>query len=240
MCLRYSTLLPALVALAGCGGGESGPIELLGTWDNAFGSDEVISATKWNSATIVEVDNTANVAITQSPADDMFTANKFSRVVWTEIAEDSFHYCITDFGKDSADAARSSVIVPDASAPDEKGCGGFSWTRAFKPIEVHGTFRSSFGGMETVTSTAWSGLAIRRFSNETNYAVVQSPPSDPFTPNKYSKLVWTEPSASGFWYCTVDFGKDTLAGALTSTKTADASSPDMTGCGGFSWTHLEL
>lgn len=239
MRLRYSPLLPALVALAGCGGGESGPIELVGTWDNAFGSDEIISATKWNSATIVEVDNAANVAITQSPADDMFTPNKFSRVVWTEVAQDSFHYCVTDFGKDSAEAARNGATTVDASAPDERGCGGFSWTRVFRPIEVRGSFRSSFGGMETVTSTSWSGIAIRRFSNQQNYAVVQSPPDDMFTPNKYSKLVWTEPTAAGFWYCTVDFGKATLSAAETSTQTADASDPDTTGCGGFSWTHLE-
>jgi hypothetical protein len=50
--------------------------------------------------------------------------------------------------------------------------------------------------------------------------------------------VWTEPRAGSFYYCFVDFGLATLELAQGSTGTANATSPDTTGCGMLSWTKL--
>ena len=69
-------------------------------------------------------------------------------------------------------------------------------------------------------------------------AVVQLPEDDEFNPNKYSRYVWTEPTNESFYYCTVDFGLETLDEALMSTTQADPSDPETGGCGGFAWTKL--
>jgi len=105
-------------------------------------------------------------------------------------------------------------------------------------IEIAGRYNSNFGGMETITSTSFNGTPIRKFSNATNFVVIQNPADSMFGPNLFSKIVWTEKSAGAFHYCFVDFGKETLVAAETSTQTADASMPDQTGCGMFSWTKL--
>jgi hypothetical protein len=59
-----------------------------------------------------------------------------------------------------------------------------------------------------------------------------------FNPSKFNRFVWTAITGGSFYYCTVDFGLATLNDALASTKTADDSDPDASGCGGFSWTKL--
>ncbi|MFO0722533.1 MAG: hypothetical protein U1E65_02040 [Myxococcota bacterium] len=238
---RGLAFLGTLFLATACGG-SAGPvhdtIELIGAWANDFGGDENITAAAWNEATIVEADNTNNTAVTQNPASDLFNPNKFNRVVWTEPTAEGFYYCVVDFGKLTAEAARTSTATFDAKSPATGGCGGFSWTHAVPPIEVQGVWSSSFGGMETVTSTSWNGVPIRKFANDKDYAVLQSPADDPYTPNLYSKIVWTELTNGKFWYCTVDFGKSSLLAAETTTKTADPSNPDQSGCGGFSWTRL--
>lgn len=105
-------------------------------------------------------------------------------------------------------------------------------------IEVAGTWNSNFGGSETITDDAWNGAAIIEFDNTTNFVVTQTPADSEFNPSKFNKLVWTEPANNAFYYCFVDFGRDTAEQARTSTQTADATEPASSGCGGFSWTEL--
>ena len=105
-------------------------IEIVGEWSDSFGGMPTISATKWAADTIVEFDNTKNIAIVQAAADDMFNPNKFSRYVWTDLKDGSFYYCTEVFGKDTAALAKSDPATSDATAPDAGGCGGaFPWTK---------------------------------------------------------------------------------------------------------------
>ncbi len=107
--------------------------ELIGTWATPYGTDDVITQTMWNKAKIVEFDNAANLGFTQEPADDPYNPNKFNKVIWTEPKNNSFYYCIVDYGKDSLALAKASTLTADASDPDNKGCGGsFPWTKATK------------------------------------------------------------------------------------------------------------
>lgn len=106
------------------------------------------------------------------------------------------------------------------------------------PIELAGTWTSSFGGTETITEKDWNGTTIVEVDNDGNAAYLQNPSTAQFFPGKFSKNVWTELSGNSFYYCTVAFGQDTLDRVKTSTQTADASSPDTKGCGGFGWTKL--
>ncbi|MBI5607581.1 MAG: hypothetical protein HY902_01725 [Deltaproteobacteria bacterium] len=107
--------------------------ELIGTWATPYGTDDVITQTTWNKAKIVEFDNAANLGFTQEPADDPYNPNKFNKVVWTEPKNNTFYYCMVDYGKDSLALAKASTLTADASDPDTKGCGGkFPWTKATK------------------------------------------------------------------------------------------------------------
>jgi hypothetical protein len=120
---------------AGEAGAPSESIEIAGTWTSNFDSTEIIDDESWSTdygtgptaVSIIEYSNEENVVITQNPDDDDFAPSLFSRSVWTEIENDSFNYCITDFGIETADEARELDTAPDPNDLDT-GCSGFSWT----------------------------------------------------------------------------------------------------------------
>lgn len=105
-------------------------------------------------------------------------------------------------------------------------------------LEVNGEWASTFGGVELVAQGMWGSAKVVEYSNADNWAVTQLPETDEFNPNKFNKLVWTEPVDGEFYYCWVDFGLDTADAAKASEKTADSSMPEADGCGGFPWTKL--
>ena len=214
------------------------PLEIRGLWVTPFETAEGITSHKWGTATMIEYDNKTNSAITQMPADDMWNPSKFSKIVWTELAEGSFHYCTVEFGLDTAEAARSSTKTADDSDPDNSGCGMFAWTKMSPPIEIRGSWTSNFGGEEVITPLMWGAASIKLFDNTANWSVTQNAADDMWNPSKFNKIVWTELADASFYYCTVDYGLDTLEAAKTSTQTADSSDPDNSGCGQFSWTKL--
>lgn len=139
----------------------------------------------------------------------------------------------------------------DHGDPDEgKGSGkdggaGSSADSGSKPsagddeLEIAGEWKGEFGD-ENISVEDWSGAMVVEFDNDHNVAYTQYPEDAEFNPGKFSKLVWTEPTDEGFYYCTLDFGLDSLADAKDSAKTADAKNPeDMGSCGMFAWTKLE-
>ncbi|MEQ9500810.1 MAG: hypothetical protein RIT81_28325 [Deltaproteobacteria bacterium] len=232
-------------ATGGCGGFPwtqlYHAIEIEGRYHSNFGGVEIISHEQFSFMTVVEFDNDANFAITQSPADDMFNPNKFSKIVWTEPANGGFFYCQVTFGEDTAEAAKNTTEMADDSNPTVDGCSGFPWTELGPTLEIEGEYDSNFGGTETITSDLWTSYdasVVREYDNDANIAYLQLPEDAMFNPDTFAKVVWTEPDGGAFYYCWVDFGFATLDEAKTSTKTWDASDPDNTGCGGFSWTKL--
>lgn len=215
-------------------------IEVTGRWANSYGFTEEISAELWGTAMLVKYDNDENFGITQNPPDDQYFPNKFNKHVWTELEGDQFYYCIIDFGKDSAAEAENTPNMADATEPESGGCGGFPWTRLAAAVEVHGSWTSNFGGTEDITSFDWSGSDITKYDNGLNFAITQSPADAEYFPGKFNKLVWTEPDGNGFFYCTVDFGKDTAEQAENTPNVADDTDPASGGCSGFPWTQLAL
>jgi len=134
--------LAITLSLAGCADDDpitpattATGIEIEGTWTSDFGTD-VITDDSWSSdfgsgpfvSTIAEFSNSKNVAITVSP-DDGTDSGKYNRIVWTEIAGDSFYYCTTDFGLATLDEAREASSAVDASDPETTGCGTFPWSK---------------------------------------------------------------------------------------------------------------
>lgn len=104
-------------------------IEVQGDWESQFGDKMTITSSKWGASAVVKYDNDANWAIIQLPADDEWNPSKFSKIVWTEIANDSFYECWVVFGKETAADAETTTETADSSNPEESGCGGFSWTK---------------------------------------------------------------------------------------------------------------
>lgn len=213
-----------------------GVIEVLGLWADEYGGHTRVTPTSWDTATIVTYDNRANSAVLQNAADDVWNPSKFSKVVWTERAAGEFWFCTVDFGLETALAASATTKTADASSPSTGGCGGFAWTRFFVPFELEGLWATNFIYQDDVSSILWNAQAIVSFSNQENVAITQNPPDDPWGPSLFSKLVWTEPVAGEFYYCFVDFGRATADEAAASENVADASDPETSGCGPFSWT----
>jgi hypothetical protein len=111
-------------------------------------------------------------------------------------------------------------------------------------LELVGSWTNNFDGTETITADTWdngySVLSVSSYDNDDNWVVIQSPADDEYTPNQYSKVVWTELEGGVAYYCTASFGLETLEEAEASPDSSDASAPLDGGCNGFPWTQLTL
>jgi hypothetical protein len=131
------------------------------------------------------------------------------------------------------------------------GCGGDD--DAAEPantstgIEIDGSWTASVSGTEIGTEiidddgwTVGSSVSvIADYSNAENVAVTRNPDDAEFSPGKYNRIVWTDIADGAFYYCTTDFGLDTVEDAQAAETTPDPSDPDNSGCGGtFPWTKL--
>jgi hypothetical protein len=116
-------------------GSTPAAIEVAGTWDDNFGDKGiVITKSMWWLDTISTYDNGTRSAITQTSASDMFSPNKFNKVLWTPLASNSFYTCTVDFGLATEKDAEMSTKTADSSDPANKGCGMFSWTKMTRSV----------------------------------------------------------------------------------------------------------
>jgi hypothetical protein len=106
-------------------------------------------------------------------------------------------------------------------------------------LEVAGKWMSMFSEDPVEISLEdWDGAEVVAFDNDENEAVTHNPDDAMYSPDTYSKVVWTEPGDDGFYYCIVDFGLESKQAAADSDKVADDSDPENSGCGMFGWTKL--
>ena len=133
--------LSGLLLLSACG--ADAELEILGSWKSNYDALEKIDATSWTSTSsgvtttysMVKFDNEANMVITQNASDASYDPDKFNKVVWTDIVEDTFYYCMVDYSQETAELAETSTVSADASDPENSGCGGFSWTQLTTHVE---------------------------------------------------------------------------------------------------------
>ncbi|MGM0578436.1 MAG: hypothetical protein ACQEXJ_22110 [Myxococcota bacterium] len=132
-------------------------------------------------------------------------------------------------------AAITLALAPSGCDDDTSGGG----PGEADGVEVAGTWDTDYDTTLAITADAWGEQVLAGYDNAINVAVTQNPADAEFDPEKFNRLVWTEPAADGaFWYCTVDFGLDTEQAAWDSEATADDSDPANGGCGGFPWTEM--
>lgn len=108
-------------------------LELTGSWENRdYMQTDVIDDTSWTTtfgdadplaSAIEKYDNAENYVI-YSGSD-----GTYSRIVWTDIAQDSFYFCTVAFGLATLEDAEASEKTADDSDPENGGCGGFAWTK---------------------------------------------------------------------------------------------------------------
>lgn len=125
------------------------------------------------------------------------------------------------------------------------GCGSDDEAKEAKPLELIGEWESRFGDTtyeEVITEDAWGFQAIVEYDNAENIVITQNPDGDDpeSFPNTYSRLVYLEPEDDSFYYCTTDFGLETLEEARQAEGVADDSDVETGGCGegDFPWTKL--
>ena len=108
-------------------------------------------------------------------------------------------------------------------------------------LEILGMWEDTFGGgmssgPMTISKESWRDSAIIEFDNEANFVITQNPADSSFGPNQYNKTVWLEPDATGFYYCQIVFGKETLDEVKAATEMAASSGElDDEGSGGIGW-----
>ncbi|MET0283451.1 MAG: hypothetical protein ABW352_03250 [Polyangiales bacterium] len=222
---------------------DAGPvaaaIALVGRWhDDDYGGELEVTETKYGSQTLIEYDNSARVGYTQSPADDMYSPNKFNKIVWTAVTSAGFYQCTQDYGKDTLEAAKATTMKADPSDPGNKGCGNgdFPWTHYVPAIELSGSWQSG-GAAFAVDSDSFGAYAVVSYDNAGDKAVLSTGGGDAGAAT-FSKVVWTTAAGPNrVYYCIVATGLSTEAEALASTATADVSLP-TTGCNGAAWTGL--
>ncbi len=139
---------------------------------------------------------------------------------------------------DSDSATPASSAAADTARGDSSGADSASGDTSAAAIELVGTWATNFATEEVITADKWGPQTIASFDNAQNVAYTQNPPDDKYGPNKFSKQVWTEPKGDVFYYCTVDYGKDSLELAKASTLVADDKDPEKSGCAGFGWTKM--
>lgn len=123
----------------GCGGFPwtqmpQGSIEVMGVYQDAFGSSHAITQTLWDQSSaaftflfhIIEADNSPGYLLAENDAANSFNPGLFSRFYWTPYL-DNLYYCQDVFDAASPDDARAAT-PPDATDPTTGGCGGFAWT----------------------------------------------------------------------------------------------------------------
>lgn len=132
---------PEDLDLEGCGGAPwtrmtkaEADVEIRGRWRDSFGNTFTITGKRWDrlpsgginatSEEVVAFDDDERWLITER------ANGSFTRVLWTEVVDDAFHWCpdMPPGGYTSADGAKAAPSLSDRSDL-QTGCGGqYPWT----------------------------------------------------------------------------------------------------------------
>ena len=102
--------------------------------------------------------------------------------------------------------------------------------------EPHGP-HLGLGTDVVISAAAWGLGAIQSFDNTKNSTVIYYDENHPYTPKKYTRVHWSEPTGGAFYVCELYPGADTKAAAealADPTPFVDGT----TKCGAGTWQKL--
>ena len=204
------------------------PIE--GFWESADQSELLrVDSTQWNGAVISDLSLSEQWLVIGRPD------GSFDQLAWTEPSHAGFYSCWTQVGV-SYESAIAGAQGVDVTAPAVAGCVGGPWDRWNDTVEIAGEWQSNFGGWVTIWSDSYGPGGVVMYDHDSNWLVIQNSEDDLFAPSLFSKLVWTQPAAAGFFACLLVDGAATLAEALdVPLDEADKDDPNA-GCAGGPWS----
>jgi hypothetical protein len=136
----------------------------------------------------------------------------------------------------AATLGSSSAGSSSNATANDAGSAGEGGATSVTPLELIGEYTDDYASPLSITATGWNEDTIAAYDNAENFVITLSPASAMYSPNTYTRIVYTEPVAGSFYFCYVDFGLTTLEAALGSLEVADASDPENAGCGMFPWS----
>ncbi|HAN30678.1 MAG TPA: hypothetical protein DCQ06_03690 [Myxococcales bacterium] len=239
-----SVALPDVSLDVGEFGGVTKPTEILeinGLWRIGSNAQVQLTSKRFGKVVVVHYDNANNKAYTTAPVGvsgpgGVVRQGVYSVYQWTEPTAGRARLCQVDTNLNTEEAALQSANTANEDEP-QTGCNGGPWITLDTP-ELSGVWASSFGGNEVITALELGTVSIIEWDNDKNVLYTQNPQGIGASSSLYNRIVWTEFAAGPAWYCKVDVGLKSLDEAKASTKTADDSDPDVSGCNGFGWTKL--
>lgn len=119
-----------LVSACGDEGGDTGDLEIEGSYTDDFNGSHTIGADTWSmdGAGLFHIDtfdNDERYLIAQNDSDNDFNPDLWSRMDWAWDG-DALFFCQSVFDAESAEAAESAE--PADGEDLDAGCGGFPWS----------------------------------------------------------------------------------------------------------------
>jgi hypothetical protein len=109
-----------------------------------------------------------------------------------------------------------------------------------RPLPILGAWSDAYGGYHEIDAQRWrddfGGWRVTVLDVAARFAVAQNDASNFFFPGLWSRFDWTWYQGQA-WYCQTAYAAPDETAALATTP-ADPTRPDVSGCGGFSWTAL--
>jgi hypothetical protein len=221
------------------------PLAIAGEWADSWGSWHVISDDTWTQGYpesdplvfhVSAYDNEERWVVAQNDAANEWNPSLYSRFDWT-VADGTTYFCQTAY--DAATEADALAATPADASDLMGGCGGFSWTALWVPLEIRGTWDDSWGGSHTIDEMTWvSGSAVfhvTSYDNDAGVLIAQNDEANDWNPNLWSRYDWTW-SGTQLFYCQTAYG---AASEAEAEGTPRADDTDLAaGCGGFGWTEL--
>ncbi len=103
-------------------------LEVAGDWKNGADATVKIDSDTWLGAAIASYNNAGNWLVAKNAADAEANADKFKKIVWTDVSEGTLWYCVVADGLETEEEANSAKATADATAPDAGGCNDGPWT----------------------------------------------------------------------------------------------------------------
>lgn len=226
------------------GGQTQDPITITGAWADNWGGYHTIDSTVWawdeNRYLISSYDNIEQRIFAQNDIGNSFFGGLWSRFDWTQI-EDTYWYCHSTFDAESEAEARERT-APDASDPQESGCGGFAWSRLIAPLNIRGTYTDEAGTVHAIREGRWSMndgehlFLVKTFDNETQTLIAQNGATNTDNADLWSRFDWVFVNERLF-VCHTANREDSAEKASMVPRAYDTN-PTQSGCLGGPWVEL--